>query len=565
MQPVIPEGFGFAVIDDAGKVLFHSAPKLHLGENFFEECDNNQELQAAVLGRSSQPLTASYFGKGHSLYVSPMEHFPWTLVVFNEKDSLRTTFSEMLSLCLILFISYVVLLCVLLLASYLIKCYVLNRRSPDGSTWIWPDEGKRAVYVESIVINSVLVLLSCIAVLKLPDLWQLWLPALLASGAIAFSVWRFKKAKSKDEPEKSQWFNYRKAYIVNVTLLCCLTSIVPAYACFKIAYVEEMKLYVVHGQLSLAEGMVAREQRIRGQGGSLYRNFRNGAAKEQDNKPAQNKTRRQHANPNPSPTPARLVKQRLAERRDIYDSFFFQTSQKQQPVTDKYPPTQRNWLLAYFMDFVPLFDHSSIARHALTEKAADNSMYWDDSSGTNLVLHARELQQDNAKPMERRIESSLPDLGRALCWVLLAHVLLFVWLILLYMIWQLFHFRIKQPECDELPDLCVDSESPSRLLVLSPYFVGKDQLLARMGLDKANIFDIKKISRFSKWDDVRHAKAGPIVLENFEYGIDDKDYSKHKLELLETLRKERRTTIALSTVAAAGFSSANGKNGQTNG
>jgi hypothetical protein len=558
MQPVIPEGFGFAVIDDNGKVLFHSAPKLHLGENFFEECDNNQALQTAVLGRSKQALTASYFGKGHTLYVAPMEHFPWTLVVFSEKDSLRTTFSEMLSLCLILFISYVVVLCVLALASYLIKCYVFNRKSPDGSAWMWPDKGKRAVYLESILVNSVLIVCSCLAVFVLPNLWQLWLPALVSAVAIGFFVCRFKHAQRKDEPEKPRWFNYRKAYVVNVTLLCCLISIVPAYACFKIAYVEEMKLFIVNGQLSIAEGMVAREERIRGQGRSIYRNPRNQPAA----RPV--RSQRQHSSPTASPTP-RLVRQRLEEKRDVYDSFFFQTTQWQQTAPEKYPNLQRNSLLGFFMDFVPLFDHSSISRHALTEKAADNSLYWDDSSGSDLILHARDPQQKNSAPSERLIKSGFPSLGSALWWVLLTHVLVFVWLLLLYMIWQLFLFQIKEPECDDLRDSCVDAKSPSRLLVLSPYFLGKDQLLERMGLNGADRFDMKKVSRLSKWDEVLKAKDGPVVLENFEYGIDDSYHSKHKLELLEKLRKEDRTIIALSTVAAAGYSLANGKNGHTNG
>lgn len=556
MNPVIPEGFGFAVIEDNGNVLFHSAPKLHLGEDFFEECDNNKALQAAVLGRSKQALTASYFGKGHTLYVAPLEHFPWTLVVFNEKDSLRTTFSEILSLCLILFLSYVVLLCVLLLASYLIKRYVIVRNSSDGLTWIWPDKGKRALYVESILVNSVFVLFSCFAVYVMPDLWKLWLPAFIALMAIAFFVWRFKRAKSSDEPEKPGWFNYRRAYIVNVTLLCCLSSIVPAYACFKIAYVEEMKLYVMHGQLSLAKAMVAREDRIRGQARSTYRNPR----KEPGKKSTPNQGRQK-----PSPGPTRgLVDKRIAERRDVYDSFFFKTSQSQQDAPEKYVGAQQNWLLGFFTNFVPLFDHSSVSRHALMAKTADNSSHWEDSPGSTVVLHARERQRNNSKPVERRIESSLPSLGAALWWVLLPHVLVLVWLLLLYMIWQLFLFKIKEPECDELNDSCLDSGSPNRLLVLSPHFVGKQQLLERMGLKEANRFDMKKILRFSSCNEVLNT-SGPVVLENFEYGMDDKHHSQHKLKLLEDLQQGERTTIALSTVKAETFSFANGKNGHTNG
>ena len=562
MQPVIPEGFGFAVIDNNGKVLFHSVPKLHLGENFFEECDNDQALQAAVIGRSKQALTASYFGKGHSLYVAPLENLPWTLVVFNEKDSLRTTFSEILSLCLLLLFSYVVLLCFVVVGFYLFKRYVMNRKSPDGSTWIWPDKGKRALYLESIQVNCVLVVLSCVAVFVLPGVWRLWLPALISLAAIAFFVWRFKHAESKDEPEKCGWFNHRKAYIVNVTLLFCLSSIVPSYACFKIAYVEGMKLYMMRGQLTLAAAMVTREERIRGQVRGTYRNWRRGRGNTPDNKLTQG-----HQNPDARPSSSpRLIENRLADERDVYGSFFFNTAQSKQAVTEKRTEAQGNWWLGFLQDYVPLFDHSSITRHALTKKAADNSWYWEAESDENAaVLHAREPRQTNSAPSERRIKSHLPSLGSALGWMLVTHVLVFVWLLLLYMIWQLFLFKIEEPDCDELQDSCLDSESPSRLLVLGPHFVGKDRLLERMGLNPANIIDIKKVSRFSTWDDVLKTKDGPIVLDNFDYGMDDSYHRKQKLALLEALRKENRTTIALSTLKAEGFSSANGKNGHTNG
>jgi hypothetical protein len=266
MQPVIPEGFGFAVIDDTGKVLFHSAAKLHLGENFFEECDNNQVLRAAVLGRWKQGLTTSYFGKGNSLYVEPLGDLPWTIVVFNEKDSLRTTFSEILSLSLILFLSYVAVLSVLLVAIYLI-----NRFTKDRSTWLWPDKNKRALYVHSLIVNSALFLLSCCAVYVLPGLWKLFLPTAIGLVAVALSVWRFKRSKSYRQPLLPQWFDHRTGYVLNVTLLFCLASVLPAYACFKIAYVEQMKLFIKQGQLNLAEDMRAREERIRNQFRSTYR------------------------------------------------------------------------------------------------------------------------------------------------------------------------------------------------------------------------------------------------------------------------------------------------------
>lgn len=544
MQPVIPEGFGFAVIDDNAKVLFHSAPKLHLGENFFEECDNNQTMRAAVLGRWKQSLTASYFGKGHNVYVEPLGNLPWTLVVFHEKDSLRTTFSEILTLCLVLFLSYFAVLFVLVVAMYLI-----NRQTRDRSTWLWPDQSKRLLYVESIVVNSALFLLSAFAVYVLPGLWKLFVPTLIGLVAVAMSFWRFKRAEPNGEQVKPRWFDYRTAYMVNVTLLFCLASILPAYACFKIAYVQEMKLFIKDGQLKLSDDMLDREDRIRAQSRSAYRST--------------------------SPkTVKNLLNRRIAEQRDVYDSFFFNTVQSRQPAVATYADARSSRLLTFFRGFVPLFDHSSIDRRALTTRASDNSRTWDDSNGTDLVLHARELQANGSGNMERRIESQLPRLSGVSWWPMLLLVFVLTSILVYYMIRQVFLLAREESPCDELTAFCVNSVSQNLLVVLSPPFIGKSQLLQRMGLNTANLIDIEKVSRLRTWlrrADLLNPNGGPVVLDNFEYGMDNMQHSQQKLYLLEALHQKKRMTVALSTVEPDGFFSKNGNhtngngNGATNG
>lgn len=538
MQPVIPEGFGFAVIDDNGKVLFHSAPKLHLGENLFEECDNNEVLRAAVLGRWKQALTTSYFGKGHSVYVEPLGNLPWTLVVFNEKDSLRTTFGEILTLCLVLFLSYSAVLCLLLVTIYLV-----NRKTRDRSRWLWPDRSKTGIYVDSIGVNSALFLLSCFAVYVLPGLWKLFLPTLIGLIAVVLLVWRFKRGKRESRHEKTKWFDYRTAYIVNVALLFCLGSILPAYACFKIAYVQEMKLFIKNGQLKLSDDMIAREERIRALSRATYRST-------------------------PKETVENLLDRRIAEQRDVYDGFFFNTSQTQQPAIATYTTAQPSRLLSFFRGFVPIFDHSSIKRHALTTMAADNSRSWDDSSGTTLVLHARQAQANGVALTERRIESHLPRLSGSSWWLMLLLVFVFTSLLVYYMIRQLFLFAREESACDELTGFCVNSVSQNLLLVLSPPFIGKSQLLQRMGLNGANRIDIEKVSRLKTWlrrADLLNPNGGPVVLDNFDYGMDNIQHTQQKLYLLEALHQKKRMTVALSTVEPDGFFSPTVKNGNSNG
>jgi hypothetical protein len=134
-RPVLPPGFGFAVLDETGRVLFHSDAAHHAGENFFEESDNNLSLQASVRGRVREETSAEYHGQSHRMYVYPMMSPPWTLVTFREKLPLRTHRLETVSMALALFFAYAILLLVPLRVVWFWK--------PD---WLWPDEERLASY-----------------------------------------------------------------------------------------------------------------------------------------------------------------------------------------------------------------------------------------------------------------------------------------------------------------------------------------------------------------------------------------------------------------------------------
>ena len=141
-------------------------------------------------------------------------------------------------------------------------------------------------------------------------------------------------------------------------------------------------------------------------------------------------------------------------------------------------------------------------------------------------------------------------------------------LLLRYMIRQLFLFAREESACDELTGFCVNSVSQNLLLVLSPPFIGKSQLLQRMGLNGAKRIDIEKASGLRTWlrrADLLNPNGGPVVLDNFESGIDDIQHNKRKLYLLKALHQKKRMTVALSTVDPEDFLSSNGKNGHTNG
>ena len=152
MQPVLPAGYGFAIIDDTGKVLFHSEGINHFGENFFVECDDNRQLRAAVLGHTEETFDSRYLGLGHSLYVQPFSPMPWTIVTFSSKEYLRTTFSEILTLSLLIFFFY---LFALLLIFTLV--FILSYESDERTSWLWPDPRRAKTYFGALAVLFTLI------------------------------------------------------------------------------------------------------------------------------------------------------------------------------------------------------------------------------------------------------------------------------------------------------------------------------------------------------------------------------------------------------------------------
>ena len=90
MDPALPMGFGFCIIDDKGEVWFHSNTKKNHQENIFFEVEHHGKLTAAVKGRAATFFSAEYEGERARMYVQPLTGIPLHLVVFHDKDYKRT-------------------------------------------------------------------------------------------------------------------------------------------------------------------------------------------------------------------------------------------------------------------------------------------------------------------------------------------------------------------------------------------------------------------------------------------------------------------------------------------
>lgn len=71
---IFPRGYGFAVIDAAGNVQFHSDKSRNLKENFFNECEDASQLRRLThLGQQSEHLDLRYGGQAIRAYYQPLD------------------------------------------------------------------------------------------------------------------------------------------------------------------------------------------------------------------------------------------------------------------------------------------------------------------------------------------------------------------------------------------------------------------------------------------------------------------------------------------------------------
>ncbi|MFB6249460.1 MAG: hypothetical protein ABEL97_12915 [Salinibacter sp.] len=161
IDPVLPPGHQFAVIDGSGRTLFHSDPRRNLRENLFDTIVGGDPLRDAVLARRADRTTAQYRGQSYQFYAHPIADSPWTLLVFAELEPVRALQGHILTSGIGIYGGY---LLVLLIGLGL--WMGLNRHVGASLRRLlhalWPDRRRRAAYQRLLTIEGGLTALSVV-------------------------------------------------------------------------------------------------------------------------------------------------------------------------------------------------------------------------------------------------------------------------------------------------------------------------------------------------------------------------------------------------------------------
>ena len=87
MNTHFPNGFGFYIVNDAGRILFQSDGKVTLKENFIERIDEQEMLVNALRNRQRTFIDIQNINhQSYKILATPINYLPWHLIVYHSNN-----------------------------------------------------------------------------------------------------------------------------------------------------------------------------------------------------------------------------------------------------------------------------------------------------------------------------------------------------------------------------------------------------------------------------------------------------------------------------------------------
>ncbi len=202
IDPTLPFGYGFALIDDTGLVLFHSDKTKNGRENFREESEWNRELYAATFGHASgRPLRIKYLGKDYRAVVVPIEgvtRAPWSLIVYADLNGERTLALQTMTMAATL------TLWILAVPALLAAIWAVVRRPRFAPEWLWPNRHRLPCYWYQICLYALLIGVFLWVGFRGPIEQIVVACAAVPYAALLLTVWCFRRYSSHPETGRAR-------------------------------------------------------------------------------------------------------------------------------------------------------------------------------------------------------------------------------------------------------------------------------------------------------------------------------------------------------------------------
>jgi hypothetical protein len=201
MDPLLPPGYSFCIIDDSGEVQFHSNSRLNLQENLFDEASPKEALRAAVKGRQSVTMEFDYGGSSMQALINPIQTLPLTIVVMTNLEyydapiTLAIGYAGVMVTLMIALIGLTLFL--LFLCNYQASLLKVKHFS---LAWLSPS-GKSGQYKVSLIFLTTVSIILMFLVYISSGLWLSIGFLLLPGYLIVFHFLLFRKKEIKENKE----------------------------------------------------------------------------------------------------------------------------------------------------------------------------------------------------------------------------------------------------------------------------------------------------------------------------------------------------------------------------
>jgi hypothetical protein len=256
-DPVLSPGVSFAVIDDQGRVVFHSDQRRVLKDNLFQEVSNGSRLRAAVISDTGRHMKLNYLGRPHQVYVSPMGDLPWSVAVFSDTEPGRTVIFEILGHSMVLALAF-------LLINLVLTLLYLAWSGQELPRWFWVTlrtgryHAKWSLLLSLILLLFIILLSGASADSRL--IVCLFIPVTIVTLILFSSRHRgYAMDAGCAKPISGGRFSARLWYVVASGLLWFSVAVLPASVFYSNALTSAMKEFVKQENVIHGEDLEARQ------------------------------------------------------------------------------------------------------------------------------------------------------------------------------------------------------------------------------------------------------------------------------------------------------------------
>jgi hypothetical protein len=588
IQPVLPPDYGFAVIDDSGKVLFHSDAARNGRENFLDQTSDPAQLRAAIAAGRKDAFTLDYSGASHRIHILPLtsiQHSHWYLVTFTNLSTAGTERAERL----VLFSALIVIYFVAVVIPCALALKLLGRKR---ASWFWPMEDKKGIYLHLALTLTAAMLLFyplalraegtellvfaleapilavIIAFLKLThrEPWIFWISTFVLCLGGVFEASAHSRELQFFIPYALIYccclslcfvpatvrlqrarISFQTSFALGVFCLLIMTAAPTSIALYRAAYDYEENMSTRREQLVTMEALEARERRVVEQYLDVKISKGNPPLKEDVAKWL-------------------FLRRRLEEQKlDVYDTVFQDQQQgiifNPRARTDREEPPP---LLSMLASWLP------ISRGSLTSKLSrtpDDHFTWQFSpQGAHRInirrMYDDKISRNGGSPQTlalAKLAFNDPayltgelayDLDCLQPWKFFVSVTLPLFLLLCGM-----YFSVRSTLCKMF---LIGETMPSAWPEISIQdALDRDGNMMLVGfpcsdvsatLESQNIGATNMALFLQEKQSAPEKGAGTVVLDHFDFEMDKDSTNNRKLELLQELLKERRKIVIITTI-----------------